>query len=185
MPDLPDWYQGFQLVGSDITINVNIEASDVTLPISIDAVTADLEVSITAVAVTIDINFADQAVAVWGAAAWFSRMGDQVFNRGTATVPLSTKTTLTSRTVPAEKTFYIAGVSFGLRSAGAPDSCVGDLAIGATAVIDLGSHRGGGLIFDVPIQATAGQVVVLSIYQYTGGGDLVFIGGFWGWDEED
>ena len=184
MPDLPDWYQGFQLVGSDITINVNIEASGVTLPIDIATVTADLDVTIIASDVTIDIIFTDQSVAVWGAAAWFSRQGEQVFVTATANRATGTSGNIATRTVPTGKTFYIAGMAWGQTGFATPAVLWAQLSVAGSPVALKGSVAGDSVIYDVPIRATTGQAVALNI-GYVGSGAMDLRASFWGWDEED
>ena len=185
MPDLPDWYQGFQLVGSDITINVSIEASDVTLPIDIATVTADLDVTIIASDVTIDFNFADQSVAVFDAAKWFAHQAEQVFLRGAATVTSGTHSQLTSRTVPTGKTFYVIGVSALVYAAGTPDSINCDLRHAITTDISVGGHRAAVGVFDTPVRYTTGTVVSLYGVFYGGPATMLMVGVIWGYDEED
>ena len=184
MPDLPDWYQGFQLVGSDITINVTIEASDVTLPIDIATVTADLDVTIIASDVTIDIIFTDQSVAVWGAAAWFSRQGEQIFVTGQASVGANSGSSIVTRTVPTGKTFYIAGFAWGSDGFVAITGTYGALVLEGSIVTLKAALRGDSIVFDVPIRATTGQVVGVTVGNVSGSA-AGYNANFWGWDEED
>jgi hypothetical protein len=207
MADYPDWTRLFHLVGTDITIPINIEASDVTLPVSIDAVTVAIDVNITAAAVTlpisidaatvtldvnltaatatIDINFSDQSVAVFDAAKWFAHNATQVFVTAFATITINTCGTVIDYTVPAGKTFFIVGVSYSVASGATPPlSCRADLIIAATWVLTLGSHMGAGLPLDTPVRATAGQHVYLLLCQYGAGGSMVMYGSIWGYLED-
>jgi len=207
MPDLPDWYQGFQLVGSDITINVNIEASDVTLPVSIDAATVTVQVSIMGTAAVlpiyvaanvvtldvnlesqtanIDFNFADQSVAVFDAAKWFAHQAAQVFATGFATITDNSVGTVIDYTVPAAKVFFIVGLAYAVQTgANLPNSCQGDLLFGATRAITLGSRVGTGLPLDTPVRATAGQHVYLQLWLFGAGANLVMWGSVWGYLED-
>lgn len=185
MPDLPDWYQGFQLVGSDITINVNIEASDVTLPISIDAATATIDVNIESQDANITFTFADQSVAVFDAAKWFAHEADQVFVTGSATVNDNTAATVIDYTVPAGKTLYIVVLAYSvITGANLPNSCGGDFVVGATRALCVGSRVGTGLPLDTPIRATAGVHVYVQLGQYGSGANLVMWASFGGYLED-
>jgi len=185
MPDLPDWYQGFQLVGSDITINVNIEASDVTLPISIDAATATIDVNLESQDVNIDFNFADQAVAVFDAAKWFAHEADQVFNNGSATITEASWGAVIDYTVPTGKVFYAVGVAnTGPSFDGEIYSCQGYITIGGTTVHYLGNKAGAGLPLDTPLRATAGQHVILYLRYWGVSATGTMYGSIWGYTED-
>jgi len=207
MGDYPDWTRLFQLAGTDITIPINIEASDVTLPVSIDAATALVKVEIavvsaiipiriTASTVTLDVNiesqdaniaftFADQSVAVFDAAKWFAHEADQVFVSGTTTGTIGGTAAPCTRTVPAGKVFYICGFSYVNREGTVRNAIEAYIAIAGTTAIFTGSSRGAAVIIDVPLRATAGQVVTLTTEVYGGAGVYPVGGAFWGWDEED
>lgn len=185
MPDYPDWQQIFRLVGSDITINVNIEASAVTLPISIDAATVTLDVNLTAATATIDINFSDQSTAVFDASKWFAHNADEVFIRGSASIDQNTLTVLASRTVPTGKTFFIGGIAHAIAAdSQTPASMVAFVRVAGVIIVDFGSYRGGPTILDVPIRATADQLVEILVAHYGSAGSEVCYGSFWGYDEE-
>jgi len=206
MPDLPDWWQGFFLVGSDITIDVNIEASAVILEVDIaSAVTLEvditaqtvgnLDINLAASAITlnvnleaqtanIDISFADQAVAVFDAAKWFAHQAEQVFVTGSATIATGGAGTVGTRTVPAGKVFFIVGSGYGFEGGSAPPyGSVLTIQLDAVVTIRVGSQAGMAVIFDTPIRATAGQVVTQSVYQASGG-NLTCRASFWGYDED-
>lgn len=184
MPDLPDWYQGFQLVGSDITINVNIEATDVTLPISLDAATVTLDVNIESQDANITFTFADQSVAVFDAAKWFAHEADQVFVTGYDDIAVDAATAVCTREVPAGKVFYIAGAGYAVYGMGAlPYGSYLLIQIAATVIGRWGSIAGTAIIFDVPIRATAGQTVWCTLCN-GGPNEATFCGEFWGWDED-
>jgi hypothetical protein len=184
MPDLPDWWQGFYLVGSDITINVNIEASDVTLPISIDAATVTLDVNLATQAANIEITFADQSIAVFDAAKWFSHQAEQIFVWAQDNFAANSSGTLASRTVPTGKTFYIAGFAWGHVFFEAITGTHGRLRIAGVNVCHTAGVRGGHVILDVPLRAAAGEDVILNISNVCAAA-ADYSGGFWGWDEED
>lgn len=140
MGDYPDWTRLFHLVGTDITIPINIEASDVTLPVSIvsqevflyvtvlsvattvyvsiKASTVTLNVNIAAAAVTINIKFTDQSVAVWDATGWFSHQGLAKFWENYTSVIGSYDDTLTLYTVPDGKVLYVYEVTIGWQKSG-------------------------------------------------------------------
>ncbi|TET99185.1 MAG: hypothetical protein E3J29_02915 [Dehalococcoidia bacterium] len=208
MADYPDWTRLFHLVGTEITIPVNIEASDVTIPVSIVASTATvnihvasvgfyipiaiyatevtLDVNIESQTANIDFNFADQAVAVFDAAKWFAHQAQQVIVSGSASCAVNTAVVVVSRTVPSGKTFFIVGAGHSVWSiTAAPTSMRCEVIIGGTSTITLGSHRGGGLAFDTPLRATTGQVVELRLVQFGSGATLVCGASFWGYDEEN
>lgn len=182
MPDLPDWYQGFQLVGADITINVNIEASGVTLPISIDATTVTLDVNLTGQDVTINFNFADQSVAVFDAAKWFAHQAEQVFVTGDTLVNDNTAEVVIDYTVPANKVFFLVVVAYDcVTGANLPNSCSAHVVVGATRAICLGSRVGIGLPLDTPVRVTAGVHLYVQCGQYGAGADLTMwasVGGY-------
>jgi hypothetical protein len=184
MPDYPDWQQIFRLVGSDITINVNIKASGVTLPISIDAVTADLEVTVTAVDATIDINFTDQSVAVFDAAKWFAHNADQIFVTSQDSINANSGKSIVTRTVPTGKTFFIAGFAWGSDGFAAITGTYGVLVLDGSPLVLTASLRGDAVIFDVPIRATTGQVIGVTVGNVSGS-SAGYRASLWGWDEED
>lgn len=184
MPDLPDWYQGFQLVGSDITINVNIEASAATLPVSIDAATVTLDVNLTAATATIDIVFTDQSVAVFDAAKWFAHGAEQIFVTASVNASAGSLTVIASRTVPTGKVFMMVGVSMGLGGNQQPYSMRMLVRVGGTYIMRIGSFRGFGTPFDVPLRVEAEQLVELVCAHYGSVGAEVLDATLWGYDEE-
>lgn len=206
MVDYPDWTRLFYLTGTSITIpinivasdvtlpvsleavtvtiDVNLVASDVTLPVSIDAATVTIDVNLTAATATIDINFSDQSVAVFDAAKWFAHNAAQAFVTGYATIANNSVGTVIDYTVPANKTFFIVGLAYAIQTgANLPNSCQGDLLFGATRAITLGSRVGTGLPLDTPVRATAGQHVYLQLWQFNSGASLVMWGSVWGYLE--
>ena len=185
MADFPDWTRLFWLYGTSITLPINIESSDVVLGVSIDAVTADLDVTITAAEVTLAINFSDQSVAVWGAAAWFSRQGEQVSYGGFENADDATVTTMSSRTVPSGKTHYIAGFAWGLADNASPTYVYGMLEIKGVAVVMFSSQVGNSVTLDVPMRALAGELVRIRVKHEGTGGTQKCMGSCWGWDEEN
>jgi hypothetical protein len=138
--DYPDWTRLFHLVGTSITIPINITASDVTLPVSIEAVTAELDVfivgqfltlsmritscavtlnvNIAAAAVTVNIKFTDQSVAVWDATGWFSHQGLAKFWQNYDDVIGSYDDTIALYTVPDGKVLYVYEVTIGWQKSG-------------------------------------------------------------------
>jgi len=107
MLDYPDWQQIFRLVGSDITINVNIEASTAILPVSIDAATVALDVNLTAATATISIIFTDQSVAVWSVDAWVARQGQEKRFRRSVSLAVGIGDAYDLYTIPAGKKLYV------------------------------------------------------------------------------
>jgi len=203
--DYPDWIRAFNLVGTNITIPINIEASDVTLPVSIEAcdltlkvwiiaqlVVLDvnlkasaitLDVNITASEVTISINFADQSVAVFDAPKWFAHEAQQVFVTGLDTLASGSWGLIASRFVPAGSTYFLTVVSIGYN--GATNANVGlYLVIGGTITIRLNGMNGAGLTFDTPLRLEGYDAVELYGLQVSGGAAAV-TGGFGGYDEID
>lgn len=204
--DYPDWTRLFHLVGTDITIPINITASDVTLnvnlvatevaldvtitavdvtlPVSIDAVTVTLDVNVVAQAANFTIEFADQSVAVFDAAKWFAHNAAQVFVTGYASVVKDASATVCSRLVPAGKVFFIAGCGYAVYGMGAlPWGSYILLQVAAPVIGRWGSITGLAVIFDVPIRAVAGETVYCTL---TNGGPntATMCGEFWGWDED-
>lgn len=202
--DYPDWTRLFHLVGTDITIPINIEASavtldvnlvatevaldvtitavDVTLPISIDAATVAIDVVLTAAEVTIDINFSDQSVAVFDAAKWFAHQAAQWCVAALATIASGASVTAT-RTVPAGKMAFLCGFSMGYWVAGAGVNILWALRLGSSLIAAGGFDTGGGLIFDVPFRFTAGQVINMDGYNYSGATKDTIVTA-WGYDED-
>jgi len=193
------------LTSSSITLNVAITASSVTLPVSIQASTVTLNVNLTASAITLNVNltsssitlnvaitassvtfnitFTGQSVAVFDAAKWFAHSAVQVYVNGSKSVSDNAFDFVASRTVPAGKTMFVLGASFGMEAQGAPSKIVGELEVDGGIVWYLGSYRGGGLAMDTPVRATAGQVVRLYVGHYESGASKTLVGGFWGYDE--
>ena len=185
MADYPDWTRLFHLVGTDITIPINIETSSVTLDVNLVTSAVTLDVNIAAAAVTLDFNFADQSVAVFDAAKWFAHTATQVFVTGYATIANNSVGTVIDYTVPASKTFFIVGLAYAAQTgANLPNSCQGDLLFGATRAITLGSRVGTGLPLDTPVRATAGQHVYLQLWQFASGASIVMWGSVWGYLED-
>jgi hypothetical protein len=201
--DYPDWTRLFYLTGTSINIPINIAASDVTLPVSIDAVTAELyvtvlqslatihvgiqysvvtlDVNISDSQVTIDINFMDQSVAVFDAAKWFAHQAAQWGVTGGGSIASGAYTTL-SRVVPAGKVAFVCGLGVGYLVAGADVNIIGVLNMAGTDMTTVGFNTGGGLAFDTPFRATAGQTVSLYIFNFSGA-TKVTVGSIWGYDE--
>ena len=184
MPDLPDWYQGFQLVGSDITIPISIDAATVAVPITLVTSYAEVFVKITAAEVTLDFNFADQSVAVFDAAKWFAHTAEQVFVSGQASIGANAGGSIATRAVPGGKTFYIAGFSWGSDGFVAISGTYGLLVLDGAPIAMKAGLRGDGIVFDVPVRALATQVVGITVGNVSGS-SAGYRGGFWGWDEED
>jgi hypothetical protein len=203
--DYPDWQRAFRIVGTEITIPINITASAVTIPVAIQssAVTINVRfvsqavtlwVGITASVITLDVNiesqtaninftFADQSVAVFDAAKWFAHTAAQKYIVGSGGVPPGVFTVLASRTVPSGATFFITGMSFGVDGGSGMTVAIADLRIDAVSLMYVGWLPSGALIFDVPIRATANQVVDMRIKNVGGAAGSVAYGGFWGYDE--
>lgn len=184
MADYPDNMQLFWLYGVNITIPINIESSDITLPISIEASTATIDINIASTDITLNINFYDQSAAVFGAAAWFARMGDQIFVTATANRANGTSCNIPARTVPSGVTFYIAGMSWGQTGFATPTVLWAQFIVDGDVVVSVGSVAGDCVIFDVPIQVLTGIVASLCV-GYIGSGPMDLRATFWGWDEED
>ena len=183
MPDYPDWERAIRLIGSDIVLEIKVDATVVNLPVSIDAQAVDIDVNLSAQAVTLDINFLDQAVAVFDAAKWFAHQAVQVFVYGSASVTNNNAALVATRTVPTGKTFFIVGVSNHVLATALPNSTHVALVVAGVTIMVAGSRVGVGIIFDTPVRATAGQLVGLWLGQYGSGATLTLGGGFWGYDE--
>ena len=205
--DYPDWTRLFHLVGTDITIPINIEASAVTLdvnlvasavtidvniiaaavtlPVSIDAATVTLDVNLTAATATIDINFSDQSVAVFDAAKWFAHNAAQVFIMGSVTVDSGHEYVCCTRTVPSGKVMFVTGFGYGERSDTYFTKLIlGQMRIDGSVTAVLGSEIGHGITLDTPIRVTAGQIVDLMVWAAGQTGSVSIYGGFWGYDED-
>jgi len=203
MPDFPDYTRLFHLVGTEITIPINIEASDVTLDVNIasadvrllvtitstwaaldvniEAADVTLDVSITASEVTIDFNFADQSVAVFDAAKWFAHEAQQVFVAGSGSQSSGSWELVASREVPGDRSYFLTVVCIGY--SGAVNANVQFyLVIGGTAVIRSGGVNGKGLQFDTPIRLDGAAYVELYGCQWSGDAATV-VGAFGGYDE--
>ena len=184
MGDYPDWTRLFYLVGTTITIPINIESSDITLDVNLTGSDIQLDVNIAAAAVSLDINFLDQSVAVFDANQWFALQALQIFVHGGAAATTGTLTVIASRTVPPARTFFIAGAGFGVLTAVSPVSCYMKILVDSVESVTLGAETGGGWAFDTPIRATAGQLVEVAAVQQTGAQKTIY-GGCWGYDRED
>lgn len=160
--DYPDWERGVRIVGSDITLQVNIEA----------------------ITATLNIIFSDQSVAVFDAAKWFAHQAQQIFVTGTVTVDEDGWTLMCDRLVPENREFYINGLTYGLLSTlGVPTHMWAALWKDPAAIVATGSYIGDNLIFDVPLRVIAGETIELLVGQYGAGGTRICHGSFWGYDE--
>jgi len=202
--DYPDWTRLFHLVGTDITIPINIEASavtlpisidaatvaidvnlvasEVTMPVSIDAATVTIDVNLTASTVTIDINFSDQSVAVFDAAKWFAMKALQWGVIGGGSTPAGDFATV-SRTTPANKTAYLCGIAVGYQSVSAAAQIFFTLSVAGVSACAGGFNSGGSITFDAPFRIPTGQVVILYVWNNTGSTNLTY-GSIWGYDIE-
>lgn len=206
MPDYPDWTRLFHLVGTNITIPISIDASNVTLPISIDAVTVPInvtiasqwfdvdvniaasevtiDVNITAAAVTLNINFADQSVAVFDAAKWFSHQAQQVFIVGAASVLQNNYATLVSYTVPAGKNLFVVGASYRTQPLTAVLYASGlEIVVASVEQFHIGGVAGQALSCDTPLRYPAGTVLTVRGHQYSSMASLYIYGMIWGYLE--
>lgn len=183
MPDYPDWQQIFRLVGSDITINVNIEASAATLPVSIDAATVALDVTIAAAEVALDIVFTDQSIAVFDANQWYALQAQQVAVQGTANINAGSTGYPASRTVPTGKTFFITGIG-GAVFASVDSTIMVQLVIAGVFGVIIGGQRGTGIAFDTPMRATEGQLVQVALSQQSAAQQSCYAS-MWGYDRSD
>lgn len=204
--DYPDWQRAFRIVGTEITIPINITASAVTLPVSIQSaatflnvkiianlVTSNvsivssyvtLNVNIAAADVTININFSDQSVAVFDAAKWFAHQAQQICVGGSDSVANNDGEVMVTRAVPAGKVFFVCGLAYSIAATTAtPRSTEANLRCNVVLIATLGGGVGGGLIFDTPLRFTAGQVVDLKCWQYGSDATLTMYGTIWGYDE--
>jgi hypothetical protein len=203
--DYPDWTRLFHLVGTSITIPINIEASAVTLdvnlvasavtldvtivasavtlPVSIDAATVTIDVNLTAAEVTIDINFSDQSVAVFDASKWFTRLAQHIRITGTATINDNSVVEVASYLVLPGTVAYIVGVSYGLRSDDAPKALSAEMLFDSYLELYTSSYRGDAFLLDTPIRHSAGYTISLKVGCWGNGSAIVGIGGFWGYLE--
>jgi hypothetical protein len=203
MADYPDWTRLFHLVGTDITIPISIETSAVILEVNIaSAVTLDvditaqsvgtLDINLAAAAITLNVNlaaqsanisikFADQSVAVFDAAKWFAHQATQWGVTGGGSISTGNYNTI-SRVVPANKVAFLCGIGVGYLVAGAAVNILVATNIAGTDVSVVGFDTGGGLIFDTPFRATAGQTIAIYVYNLSGA-TKVTLGSMWGYDE--
>lgn len=208
MNDYPDHTRLFHLVGTSITIPINIEASDVTLDVNLAATEIalsvlflgqwiDLEVNIVASDVTLDvniesqdanitINFSDQSVAVFDAAKWFAHQAAQLFVHGLANVPQNSELRAIQYTVPAGKNLFVVGLGYRTEPLTAVMYASGlDIRIGATKHVEVGSVAGAAVIFDTPVRFTTGQVVDVYGHQYSSMANVYFRVEMWGYLEDE
>jgi len=180
--DYPDWTRLFYLVGTAITIPINIESSDITLDVNLVGSDISVDVNITAAAVTLDFNFADQSVAVFDAAKWFAHQAAQWSAIGQADAASGADVSV-SRIVPAGKVGFLVGVGFASYAIGFVGPSMPALVkIADIAVCGVGSYRGGGLIFDVPLRATAGQTIAAYVRNFDSATRTLQVS-IWGYDE--
>ncbi len=129
--------------------------------------------------------FVDQVVAVFDAAKWFSNQGSQVFVWAAVEVVQNLATVLASRTVPSGKVMQIVGSAYIIRAPTAtPRSTEGNVTIDFQGVASYAHGIGGGMSFDTPLRATAGQIIRLYVAQWGSGATMDMVGGFWGYDED-
>jgi len=181
--DYPDWTRLFYLVGTAITIPINIKTSEVTLDVKLTASDVQLDVNIVAAAVTLDFNFADQSVAVFDAAKWFAHQAAQwsvVDNP--ANVPAGDPCVI-SRIVPAGKVAFIEGVAAGYDAAVGVVNIAWDLKVFLNFVAGGGFCNGGALVFDVPLRATAAQGIYFRAFNWSGAVRNMRLS-IWGYDED-
>ena len=181
MVDQPDWVRMFHLVGTTITIPINIESSDITLDVNLVGSDIQMDVNIAAAAVTLDFNFADQSVAVFDAAKWFAHQAQQWGINGNANVNDGGSATVASRTVPAGKVAFVSGFS-GAIFPNFDASVITFLSIGGVLVTVIGAQRGESISLDTPMRGTAGQVIAVIASQVSGDVRQCY-GGAWGYDE--
>lgn len=182
--DYPDWERGIRLVGSDITLQINIETSSITLPINIIASEITLDVNIAAQAANIAFEFADQSVAVFDAAKWFAHQAQHVYVYGAATIVDDYFGVVCSYAVPAGKNFFIAGMSYGATLGSyTPTAMSCWIQTDTNKHVNLGSYRGHGIVFDTPLRFPAGTVIYLYGEQCNSGGSISMKGTMWGYVE--
>lgn len=190
MPDYPDYTQLFRLVGSDITLNINIESSGITLPVAINASTVALDVNITssvqlnvniassditlnvnitASTVTLNISFTGQVDAVYIASQWWSKQAQEQYLYGTASSQASgSAADVVTYTVPTGKTLFLT--AFGAYVAVNDANCIAYLNNWTDGIVfaATGGQGGCGMSFDTPARITAGKTLKLWVAHYAG-----------------
>lgn len=168
--DLPDYTTGINITGSSINIPVNLVASSVTL-----------NVNITAAAVTLNMIFTGQTVANFTGSQYGATLGNGIYMVGTALVGIAPATVATY-TVPAGKTFYMQGLSYGIYGGTAFVTCSAQLFDAAAWLFDFTTVGGGSTTVDTPIPFATGHVVTLKVGQASNPQvNLTAHAGFWGW----
>lgn len=171
--DFPDWCSLVQIVGSNVNIPIAIQASNATL-----------NVSITASTITINMTFTGQTTYVATGSQYGALVGNGVFLVGAASPgAFGAMVTCISYTVPAAKTFYQQGMSFGGHNNGNQmyaTNCF--LMQGGVPQMEFLAQVGDALVFDTPIPHTTGVVLTLQCQAWAAGAlALVCEGSMWGW----
>jgi len=201
--DYPDWTRLFYLVGTSITIPINIEASDIILPVSIDAATAQVDVNLAASDITVSINiaasditldvniaaqvaniefeFADQSVAVFDAAKWFAHEAQQVFMLGGATLNDGAFGVTATRLVAGATAYFVTWLGGGVNYTGGVHVVL-VLRIDTVEVLRFDGVGGHGTPLDTPIRVEVGERVDLYMTHYSGA-QAYCVGSFGGYDE--
>lgn len=182
MADYPDWTRLFYLVGTAITIPINIETSTVTLDVNLVGSDIDLNVNIAAAAVTLDINFLDQSVAVFDANQWYALQAAQIGLTGSANVTSGNTGYPASRTVPDGKIFFITGIA-GVVRVDTNYLVELGLVIASIFVAYSGGRSGQSILFHTPMRATAGQLVQVAVFQASGSSQTCDAS-MWGYDRD-
>ncbi len=110
------------------------------------------------------IVFLDQKLAVYSGSQFAAVQGLAKYVNGSTTCVDGVAVTFASYTVPAGKTFYCYGFSYGWDAQAASISCTALFLDNGGAIIQFCSQAGHAVAFDTPIVFAAGHAV--SVYTF-------------------
>lgn len=109
--------------------------------------------------------------------------GTSLFLTGAINIATGTPTTGLSHTVPAGKTFYAQGMSYGHQATAAAFSAEAALVKNGVGLLQLASAMGESILFGTPVPFVAGSLVGITlIYQGAAGPDIMYCD-LWGWEQ--
>ncbi len=188
------------ITGSSVTLNTNIanftSATDVDIRIAsqvgnvavnIAASAVTLNMNLSSSSITLNISVTAQTVAIQHSGQWAGTQNTRWSVQGTASVANDNSAQIITRTVPAGKTGFVSGISFEMQGNGTPANVpsmmTAYLYVAGSIVQRLGSYRGGGITFDTPFRATAGQIIRVDVGQWNSGASMTCGATIWGYDE--
>lgn len=160
---------------------VTIVGSTVNVPITIAGTSVTLSVSITAASVTLNMNFTGQTTAVFSGSQYAITLGNGIYVNGTAVTNIVLVQTATY-VVPAAKTFYMQGFTYGCNTNVAYITLGAQIRDGVTTIMLCAVGAGAITPLDEPIPFATGHTVsIWTNYINAGGTNATMWASFWGW----